>query len=98
MPNFSSLACLEVPEKFLWVGGLGGWGGVVQSHFIVKPNHVLRLGWGFDNFQNEALNSLLKCKALLFLFESSSMLLLTLFEVKYIFDQAWLFPISKEFT
>ena len=24
-----------------------GWG--VQSHFIVKPNLVLRLGWGFDN-------------------------------------------------
>ena len=26
-----------------------GVGGVVQSHFIVKPNLVLRLGWGFDN-------------------------------------------------
>ena len=25
-----------------------GWG--VQSHFIVKPNLVLRLGWGFDNY------------------------------------------------
>ena len=23
---------------------------MVQSHFIVKPNLVLRLGWGFDNF------------------------------------------------
>ena len=23
--------------------------GGVQSHFIVKPNLVLRLGWGFDN-------------------------------------------------
>ena len=37
MPNFSSLARLEVPEKFLWwwvVGG--GWG--LQSHFHVKPN------------------------------------------------------------
>ena len=22
---------------------------VVHSHFIVKPNLVLRLGWGFDN-------------------------------------------------
>ena len=52
MPNFSSLARLEVPEKFLWVGGVGGWGGVVQGHFIVKPNHVLRLGWGFDNSPN----------------------------------------------
>ena len=28
---------------------MGGWGGVVQSHFIVKPNLVLRLGRGFDN-------------------------------------------------
>ena len=26
MPNFSSLAGLEVAEKFLW--GVGGWGGV----------------------------------------------------------------------
>ena len=46
MPNFSSLARLEVPEKFLWV--VGGWWGL-QSHFHVKPNLVLRLGWGFDN-------------------------------------------------
>ena len=39
MPNFSSLARLEVPEKFLWVGGVGwgGWG--LQSHFRVKPNY-----------------------------------------------------------
>ena len=51
MPNFSSLACLEVPEKFLWwVGGgwwvVGGWG--LQSYFHVKPNRcvVLRLGFG----------------------------------------------------
>ena len=44
MPNSSSLARLEVPEKFVWVGG--GWG--LQSHFHVKPNLVLRLGWGFD--------------------------------------------------
>ena len=29
---------------------MGGVGGVVvQSHFIVKPNLLLRLGWGFDN-------------------------------------------------
>ena len=27
-------------------GGVG-WGGL-QSHFIVKPNLMLRLGWGFD--------------------------------------------------
>ena len=43
MPNFSSLARLEVPEKFVW----GGWG--LHSHYIVKHNLVLRLGWGFDN-------------------------------------------------
>ena len=50
MPNFSSLARLEVPEKFLWGGG-GGWG--VHSHFRVKPNRcvVLCWGWGFDNIQ-----------------------------------------------
>ena len=46
MPNFSSLARQEVPEKFLW-GGVGGWG--LRSHYIVKPNLVLMLGWGFDN-------------------------------------------------
>ena len=38
MPNFSSLARLEVPEKFLW---WGGWG--VQSHFRVKPNRCVVL-------------------------------------------------------
>ena len=50
MPNFSSLARLEVPEKFLWVGG--GWG--MHSHFRVKPNRcvVLCWGWGFDNNMN----------------------------------------------
>ena len=48
MPNFSSLACLEVPEKFLWGGWVGvvGWG--LHSHYVVKPNLVLRLGWGSD--------------------------------------------------
>ena len=30
--------------EFLWVSG--GWG--MQSLFIVKPNLVLRWGWGFD--------------------------------------------------
>ena len=46
VPNFSSLARLEVPEKFLWVGG-------VHSHFRVKPNRcvVLCWGWGFDNLE-----------------------------------------------
>ena len=51
LPNFSSLARLEVPEKFLW--WMGGWGVVgwgLHSHYIVKPNLVLRLGWGFDNY------------------------------------------------
>ena len=32
----------------MWVG-VGG----LQSHFIVKPNLVLRLGWGFDNGPKE---------------------------------------------
>ena len=45
MPNFSSLARLEVPEKFLW-----GVGGGLHSHFHVKPNRcvVLRLGLGLE--------------------------------------------------
>ena len=45
MPNFSSLARLEVPEKFLWVVV----GGVCQVIFMSNPTVVLRLGWGFDN-------------------------------------------------
>ena len=47
MPNFSSLARLEVPEKFVWVVG----GGVCKVIFMVNPTVVLRLGlgWGFDN-------------------------------------------------
>ena len=51
VPNFSSLAHLEVPEKFVWSGvGGEGWGGL-HSHFRVKPNRcvVLCWGWGFDN-------------------------------------------------
>ena len=45
MPNFSSLAGLEVAEKFLW-----GVGGVVCTViFMSNPTVVLRLGWGFDN-------------------------------------------------
>ena len=34
-----------------WVGlGGVGWGGwCLHNHYIVKPNLVLRLGWGFDN-------------------------------------------------
>ena len=50
MPNFSSLARLEVPEKFLWwVGGVGwgGWGGVCKVIFVSNQPVVLRLGWGW---------------------------------------------------
>ena len=48
MPNFSSLAGLEVAEKFLWGGG---WGGVVCTViFMSNPTVVLCcvvLGLGF---------------------------------------------------
>ena len=37
--------------------GAGWWG--VQSHFIVKPNLVLRLGWGFDNLTHAAANTMM---------------------------------------
>ena len=37
MPNFSSLAGLEVTEKFVWSGGGVGW---VPSEYYVKPNEV----------------------------------------------------------
>ena len=41
MPNFSSLAGLEVPEKFVvgWGGGMGG----LHSHFHVKPNRCVEV-------------------------------------------------------
>ena len=39
-----------------------GWvGGVVQSHFIVRPNLVLRLGWGFDNIEASVI--ITKCSS-----------------------------------
>ena len=43
MPDFSSLARLEVPEKFLWwVGGVGGGGGgVCKVIFMSNPTVVL---------------------------------------------------------
>ena len=41
MPNFSSLARLEVPEKFLWVVGGGWWGGVCKVIFVSNPTVVL---------------------------------------------------------
>ena len=44
MPNFSSLARLEEPEKFLW---WVGWGGVCKVIFVSNPTVVLRLGWGW---------------------------------------------------
>ena len=49
MPNFSSLARLEMPEKFLRGGGVE-WGRVCKVIFMSNPTVVLRLGWGFDNF------------------------------------------------
>ena len=39
MPNFSSLARLEVPEKFLW--WVGGVGGVCKVIFVSNPTVVL---------------------------------------------------------
>ena len=36
MPNFSSLAGLEVAEKFVWGGGL-------PRHFHVKHNHCVEV-------------------------------------------------------
>ena len=38
MPNFSSLARVEVPEKFLWWGGVGG---VCKVIFVSNPTVVL---------------------------------------------------------
>ena len=48
MPNFSSLAGLEVAEKF--VEGVGG-GVVCTVIFVSNPTVVLcwGWGWGFDN-------------------------------------------------
>ena len=42
MPNLSSLARLEVPEKFVWWVVGGGLG--LQSHFRVKPNRCVEVG------------------------------------------------------
>ena len=41
MPNFSSLAGLEVAEKFLWGGG-------VVCTVIFMSNPTVVLCWGFD--------------------------------------------------
>ena len=40
MPNFSSLAGLEVPEKFMVVGGVGGVGGF-QVSTMSNPTKLL---------------------------------------------------------
>ena len=45
MPNFSSLAGLEVAGKFVGGGGLGVGG--CQSHFHVKPNRCVEVRLGF---------------------------------------------------
>ena len=37
MPNFSSLAVLEVAGKFVLGGGGGGWGGLVE-HMTTMSN------------------------------------------------------------
>ena len=50
VPNFSSLARLEVPEKFLWWWMVGGWGVVCKVIFMSNPTVVLRLGSGLDNY------------------------------------------------
>ena len=38
MPNFSSIAGLEVAEKFVVVGGGGWWGGGVVEHVTTMSN------------------------------------------------------------
>ena len=45
VPNFSSLAGLEVAEKFVWgVGlGVGVWRGGLHCNFHVKPNRCVEL-------------------------------------------------------
>ena len=41
MPNFSSLANLEVPEKFVGGGWGGGWGGGFQVSTVSNPTKLL---------------------------------------------------------
>ena len=43
MPNFSSLAGLEVPEKFVRGGGVGGWGGFQVSPMSNPTKLLLEL-------------------------------------------------------
>ena len=59
MRNFSSLARLEVPERFLWWGGLVGgvgWVGFAKS-FSCQTQPLLRLGWGFDNINLDTVKT-----------------------------------------
>ena len=58
MPNFSFLACLEVAEKFVGVGG-GGWVEHVATMSNLNPSYLellsvelsqVELGLGFDNY------------------------------------------------
>ena len=44
MPNFSSLAGLEVTEKFMVVGGVG-WGGFQMSTVSNPTKLLLQLLW-----------------------------------------------------
>ena len=48
MPNFSSLARLEVPEKFVW-GGMGWFAQSFSCQTQPLCCVVLCWGWGFDN-------------------------------------------------
>ena len=41
MPNFSSLAALEVTEKFVRGGGVGWWGGGFQVSTMSNPTKLL---------------------------------------------------------
>ena len=51
MPNFSSLARLEVPEKFLW-GGVGS--GVESFYFQIQPCVEVRLGFRqYEKFKKQ---------------------------------------------
>ena len=63
MPNFSSLANLEVPEKFVGGGWGGGWGGGFQVSTVSNPTKLLlscvKLSWvelsyvGFWQYSDE---------------------------------------------
>ena len=64
VPNFNSLARLEVPEKFLWGCGVGG---VCKVIFVSNPTTVLRLCYvvllGLGLWQKLKLINLHGCKS-----------------------------------